>query len=422
MTSERDFDRIARAWLDLGPNEAPDRAVAAVLQAVESTPQVRRPLRRPVWRPTTMTRFSLLAVLAGTIAIAIGALVMSGGGPAPAPTTAPASVAPQPAGGAYATPQPVPAAIRGGWTATSRGTPVEDPDLTTIVLGGSAMDRYAPEFSVDRPGKVRGMGSNAVETEPGVLRITLSNAGDSGCTMRDAGTYRWSTSADGQWLTLDLIGDGCPVRAAFLPGTWQRNLAFRSQGGPGVGVNFEPFIALTLPAEPWTGTEFAEPDTLVLDNDPRTADLRIWKDVDGFVDACDIEPGRLDLAPGIDAFLDYLRREDRFTVVRQEELTVDGRRAVEVEIRLGDRIDQPCWPMDGNQADRRGVLLWAAHAAEDAVWNGAIGDQWSLVVTEVDGTTFVMEVVRQDGATWPVDRDILDSMRFVDAIPEPPAS
>ena len=45
MTIERDFDRIARAWLDLGPNEAPDRSVAAVLQAIETTPQVRRPIR-----------------------------------------------------------------------------------------------------------------------------------------------------------------------------------------------------------------------------------------------------------------------------------------------------------------------------------------------------------------------------------------
>ena len=63
--NERDFDRIARAWLDLGPNEAPDRAVAAVLQAIETTPQQRRPFRWPVWRSTTMSRVYLLAALAG---------------------------------------------------------------------------------------------------------------------------------------------------------------------------------------------------------------------------------------------------------------------------------------------------------------------------------------------------------------------
>ena len=48
MTEERDFDRLARAWLELGPDKAPDRAIAAVLQAVETTPQVRsRPWRLP---------------------------------------------------------------------------------------------------------------------------------------------------------------------------------------------------------------------------------------------------------------------------------------------------------------------------------------------------------------------------------------
>jgi hypothetical protein len=31
MTSERDFDRLARAWLEQGPDEAPDRVIAAVL-------------------------------------------------------------------------------------------------------------------------------------------------------------------------------------------------------------------------------------------------------------------------------------------------------------------------------------------------------------------------------------------------------
>ena len=57
MSTERDFDRIARAWLDVGPNEAPDRAIATILDAVGTTAQNRRPWRWPFWRPTTMTRF-----------------------------------------------------------------------------------------------------------------------------------------------------------------------------------------------------------------------------------------------------------------------------------------------------------------------------------------------------------------------------
>lgn len=49
------------------------------------------------------------------------------------------------------------------------------------------------------------------------------------------------------------------------------------------------------------------------------------------------------------------------------------------------------------------------------------GDHWSLVVTEVDGATLLMEIVRQDGSTWPVDRSVVDSIRFLDALPEAPA-
>jgi len=45
MTDERNFERITRAWLDLMPDEAPDRTIAAVLQAVETVPQVRSPWR-----------------------------------------------------------------------------------------------------------------------------------------------------------------------------------------------------------------------------------------------------------------------------------------------------------------------------------------------------------------------------------------
>jgi hypothetical protein len=409
MTSERDFDRIARAWLDLGPNEAPDRSIDAILDAVETIPQARMPWRWPLGRPT-MTRLPVLAVLAGLIILAFGVFALSGGGPGPAPVVP------------TATPGPVPAAVKGGWTAASRGTAIEDPTVTTIVLGGSAVDNFARQFSVDRPGFTRSLGSNVVEESPGVLRFTLSSSSDAGCQMRDSGTYRWSTSADGQWLTLEPIEDACVARSEILPGTWQRNLGFSSAGGSGIAVNFQPYMSFTLPAERWKGNEYAETDTLALDNGDGTADLRIWKDPDGFVDACDREGGRLDLAPGIDAFLAYLRESPQFTVIDETDLTIDGQRAVEVEIRLGDKIKQPCAPLDGNEADRSGILLWAAHGAEGTFWNGTFGDHWSLVVTEVDGTTFLMEIVRQDGSTWPVDRSVVENIRFHDALPTPPAS
>ena len=97
MSNERDFDRLARAWLELGPNEAPDRVVAAVLQAAETTPQVRRPFRLPIWRSFAMNRIgqALGAVAVLAIVVIGGALLLTPrnqpnvGGPAASPSATP---------------------------------------------------------------------------------------------------------------------------------------------------------------------------------------------------------------------------------------------------------------------------------------------------------------------------------------------
>jgi hypothetical protein len=416
--SERDFDRIARAWLDQGPIEAPERAVAAVLQAIEATPQVRRPFRWPTWRSPTMLRFSLLAIVGAAILVTFGALALSGGAPALEPDPAPPSATPSPTPSTGAL-GPVPDAVKGGWVASSRGTSVEDPTVTTIVLGGSAVDRWAPEFSIDIPDDTRQLGSDVVELEPGVLRFGLSNAGDSGCQMRDIGTYRWSVSADGQWLTLDRIDDACSVRGDILAGTWQRSLAFSSQGGPGVAVNFQPFVTFTLPAGLYTGQEYAGDDQVVIDRSD--ASYKIWKDLDGFVDPCDISKGRLDIAPGMDALLAYIEGDPRFRVVRRDEYQLDGHRAVELEFTTGADIEPPCWTFDGNPDDRSGVLTWVTGASpSDWFWNNPIKGRGQLVITEVDGATLAFEWAVQENGLWKVDRETLDTVRFLDTLPIAP--
>ena len=103
MTDERTFDRLARAWLELGPDEAPDRVIAAVLQATEATPQVRRPLRWPIWRSFPMPRLPIVATVVAILVVVIGGgLFLSRsngpaqvGGPSPSPI---ASASPAPYG------------------------------------------------------------------------------------------------------------------------------------------------------------------------------------------------------------------------------------------------------------------------------------------------------------------------------------
>jgi hypothetical protein len=90
MTSERDFDRLARAWLELGPDQAPDPAVAAILRAVDATPQVRRPFALPIRRPLAGAAVAALAIV-----VVGGAILLSQrnqpqtGSPATLPTAAP---------------------------------------------------------------------------------------------------------------------------------------------------------------------------------------------------------------------------------------------------------------------------------------------------------------------------------------------
>ncbi len=72
--------------------------------------------------------------------------------------------------------------------------------------------------------------------------------------------------------------------------------------------------------------------------------------------------------------------------------------------------------------DKRGVLTWVPHASTGGFWNAPIDDDGMLVVTEVDGTALIFEPVTRSGDSWAIDRTTMDTVRFLDALPTPPAS
>jgi hypothetical protein len=153
--------------------------------------------------------------------------------------------------------------------------------------------------------------------------------------------------------------------------------------------------------------------------------FKVWRDLDGFVDPCDRSKGRLLIEPGMDAFLAYLREDARFTVTEEQEFEIDGHRAVRVDFQLGANLAEPCWDFDGDPANKSGVLLWipGAESNQDAFWNGELDTPGTIVVTEVDGVTLAFEsVLVEPGGGFSTDVGLLDTVRFLDALPEPPSN
>ena len=219
MTSDRDFDRLARAWLELGPTEAPDRAIAAVLQATESAPQVRRPFRWSLRRSTVMNRLPLVATVVAALAVVIGGglfLSRSGPGgvtipPSPSPTAVPSATP-----GASSSAGQVPPALASTWVGPKR-----------TIAGMPAADRYRFILSAtkldfpDDTFRNSWFVSDASEPTPGELRLVASGP-TTGCQTGDEGRYAWSLSPGGVRLTLQAVSDACPTRLAALAGEWTR--------------------------------------------------------------------------------------------------------------------------------------------------------------------------------------------------------
>src|SRR5262245_21670008 len=138
MTTDRDFDRIARAWLDTMPNEAPDRAVEAVLQAVETTSQ-QRTVRLFGRRRSLMHRLVLVAAAAMLGAALVGgALFLTG--TRPSETTTPT---PSPEASPRTTETgPAADALRADWLAVSGGHPVlgNAPGVVSMSVSPSGAD------------------------------------------------------------------------------------------------------------------------------------------------------------------------------------------------------------------------------------------------------------------------------------------
>ena len=249
MTTDRDFDRIAVAWLDLMPDKAPDRVVDEILEDVALTPQARRPLVRMPWTSPRTDRLLLIAatVLLG-VALLGGAVLLAGGSPTtPLPTPAvPPPAVPSPTAAVTAVPSPavappsVDASLVGTWISTKPddlffgATPAGGRLSLVFDANGNQGFVLAPGgpvehllATIDAPAADRLRFTARGATEP----VTVAGATVPGCAAGDPGTYAVQKSSDGLTLHLEPLDDRCPARSAVLARTWTRSAGVATGGG-----------------------------------------------------------------------------------------------------------------------------------------------------------------------------------------------
>ena len=220
MTTDRDFDRLAQAWLELGPDEAPERTVAAILQVTEAMPQVRRGFRWPAWRNLTMSRSSLLIGAWAAVLVAVAGVAMVARPEdrrVDTTVTQPSTVAATPAASAAAAATLDPGLI-GQWIGDNR--PIQEIPLgdgARLIFSDVGTGSITP---ADNPSD-RHMTSSA-STNGGLLRLITGATPDAGCNAGDIGTYSWSISASGRLLVIEAGQDDCIPRLASIPGSWWR--------------------------------------------------------------------------------------------------------------------------------------------------------------------------------------------------------
>jgi hypothetical protein len=371
MTAHRDHDRILRAWLDLMPDEAPDRTIATVLQAIETTRQ-RRGLRWPVWRPTPM-KSTLAALGAASIVIAAGSVLIArssgpsvGATPTIATVTASAgsagSAAPSAAAAAN---QPLPRALQARWMGGN--TEFVPPGAGTSIKLDA--DRLA--MTASNSNNVVLLAATVSAPSPGVIEVTGS--GEQDCRATDLGVYSWTQSPSGLTLTTRLVADDCAGRGRALAGTWYR-MACRDASanclGPlDAGTYASQFVGPKLgPGETWTpqfgALKYTVPDgwanyadwpgwiglTPVADFDRTTSsqvDPGVGIIVDGQVSAetHDVPcSGKADsIVPSTpSAILDSIRRVRGLIVGPATAITIGGRPGLRVDLQVDAGKIEPC--------------------------------------------------------------------------------
>jgi len=454
MTRTRDFDRLARAWLDLMPSEVPDRVVDTVLQAVETTPQVRPPIGAALRRSNLMNRFSLAATATVIVVVAGGALLFNQlqakrpDAGSPVPSSSPAESPAASATGA------LPAALQARWFGSPKAVSGMTPGAGSTVVfsaGGLAITQSNGQNTAHLTATATLVG--------GQLRVQTGPNIPGGCTSGQAGTYGYSLSPSGETLTIMTSSDDCAVRGAALAGTWWK---IDCTAGPdasclgtmdGGTYGSQYFASIGAPDVPWA-PRFGALTFTVPDGWANTAD---WPNAFSLAPAADAaaaaaaSPGTdpaaeiaimsnamaewqatpcsqltdASVRPGVAAYLTWLRTVPGLEVGPATDITIDGRQARSVDLTVPTAPARLC---DGTDA-LIGYLVspgWASATGFIGPQYHAIGvgNHDRLILLDVPSGNLVAIVLTTNDASRfdafvQQAMPIVQSFQFKDAFPTP---
>lgn len=455
MTTSRDPDRVVRAWLDLMPSEAPDRAIDAVLQTVETTPQVRQPLGAPFRRPFHMNRPSLTAAAAAIVVVLVaGAFAVNrfaplqNGGASPSPAT---SLAASP--GSSPEVAVLPAVIQGTWFGAPRTIAGAIPNGGTQLHVGPDSIGLTPSTAGDRP-----LLSVTAGGAGGKLAVMTGTSSTGGCEPGQAGQYGYALSPSGQTMTITADQDACAQRQSLLAGTWwfadchtqdsEPCLGVLDPGDVGsqyfasTGAHGVPWVprfgalSFTVPAGWASDADFPNAFSLTpaadyaatqLHGDP-AEDISVYSHV---VPESQATPcsGQADKAGEVDAaaYVAWLRTVRGLSVGAASTVTVGGRQATMVDITVPHAPTRLC---DGTDAVIEYLLAagWYAPApgASTGTFTHAIGagNADRLILVDMpSGYLTAIVVTTNDAAGFDgfvqQAMPIVATFRFTDAFPTP---
>lgn len=402
--TERDFERLTRAWLDLMPSEAPDRTIETVLQAVERMPQVRRRAFGLPWR-SRMNRMSLIAATA-LLATALigGGWILSIGRPAPVqPTPSPSATPPAPSGPEAVV--PLPPQLWGDWIADVPAIPEIAMPAGMIQL--SVDWENGEEIWLQTTPDYRQLLSSApLAASSGELRIR-SNGSNTHCSLDAIGRYRWERVPSGRFLHLNVIEEACPTRSKVFARVWVRSLGAVHDGGQGVNYGVTPMIQLTLPTGQrygMTGGEQSAEINTFGDAEP-FRQFVVIRNPGGFGDPCstsDTQKLPTDTATLVE-YIDSLPGAS-FTMF---DARVDGRAAIGLDVT----IDPGAECASGSVA-----AFHPENMADEYVWALAPGETRRMYIVSHDAdTTFLIWYIGPEGEL----ADVIASISFIDELPLP---